>query len=735
MKKRYLRLVSQVMSLMLLVLLTVNAVEAQITWTAIPVSNWNEIQTKLDAQLPGHYSFTAPSGTGAPSGAGDISGSDNTTLKIKDGYYVKISGFAPSENNVVITKSGGGQLIFEANYDLRGATGTAHTGTGFIAGEGVTLIQRNASAPQSSVTITVGTMEVGEDNKRAYLNILDGGQLVVKDGMTIGFGDNSRGEVLVSGDGSTLNLSGNTAGTADVDAVGNLTVRDNGQVILGVSGDATTDNVLNFRGTALFESGGVLRGVGTLNGQNGTFSDVVFEKGSILTPKAKIAFEDTDLIMNKGSRYDVDIDEGTKVTVTNGDAYINNALLSVKPIQDAQSGQYKNFTDVEILTADHVYGNYFVARNPYIDIISVNTGTGGVEISGTPRDTVNPLSDMKATSLLALWTEQWRTVFRQMHFEEPCGYADVAYNNPNISSDSLMRAQSRGNTCQWAAWFEALGRWNDFDSTYIGYGDKHGLESFGAVLGFEQVIAPYTIFGVMGGYDHPILRNRDSYISEEIRINDGFFGMYGGHRFHNKIELKAWIGGGFQSYDMRRHEDTHYYTGKGKGESFVASLEGARPYRLGWTVLRPTLGLDYSYVNQRPFTEKDENYEYGWNDFSRSYERASLSRLYGRIGLRAETLGEEWRFRGSLFYSGLLSGDTSPEATFRYNDTAIGGSAISRGADIGRSVLNLDLGLKWSPSCYNGVHTVYIDFTGDFYLDREGSPLQRTLQLGYIQRF
>lgn len=333
------------------------------------------------------------------------------------------------------------------------------------------------------------------------------------------------------------------------------------------------------------------------------------------------------------------------------------------------------------------------------------------------------ISDLKAASILMPEVDQYRMAFQKINFDEPCGFASVPDGVPPVlpygkKSDPCTKIND------WGVWVDGIYKWNELESTY--FIKNHTLESVGATLGFEQIIGPRTVLGLMGGYERHKLENGGLLNKEKIDLDDAFIGLYGGHRCDNDIELKVMLGCGFQNYKSKRSISPYQFDGEFKGWSFMFNFEASRPFTFEYFVLRPVIGFDLNNIHQKSFNEEINSLY----NVSLMYDETSLTHARGRIGLRADTGGDCWRFQTALFYSRLLHGETRPDIEYMYQNDQTD-SWLSATSSLGRSVITYEAGIRWS----SGIHTLHIDYIGDFYTDRDGSPTQNTIRFGYIQRF
>jgi uncharacterized protein with beta-barrel porin domain len=264
--------------------------------------------------------------------------------------------------------------------------------------------------------------------------------------------------------------------------------------------------------------------------------------------------------------------------------------------------------------------------------------------------------------------------------------------------------------------------WGEFMNTSFnaesdGNSDGYRFNRSGLVIGNEWSLTPYSAIGAILSYYNSSLKQ----VGDKIDSDDYILGTYFVAAPFNTLELKAYIGMGFQEYDSdRRISNANIitdripigngysytdvlrgvndrYVGDTKGNSFNFSMELAKPLELHPTfILRPTLGIDVQHVWQSGYRENDFNEvsaSYGSNIYALRYSREHLNRGLLRAGFSSETSGSRGGIRMRAFYVSQIAGNRYPLSTAVF---ATGGEQFTvRGVNIGDGYLHLGVGANY----------------------------------------
>ncbi len=220
------------------------------------------------------------------------------------------------------------------------------------------------------------------------------------------------------------------------------------------------------------------------------------------------------------------------------------------------------------------------------------------------------------------------------------------------------------------------------DDNALGY----NVSSTGFLSGFNRKIDPTTSLGIVFGYGRPELSQHVN----EVKMDDFLLALQGGMRLTTKIEMKAFVGVGFQRYDMRRYvfdgADAYRAESDYDGNTLFASFELARPFYLGgYAMIKPLLAFDFENVWQ------DAASEHGADIFDLEYSKSRNDRTYVRTGFAGELGARNLTISGKVFYSHQMGGSpySDSEARFVGSGTEF---VTYRGIDLERDFLTLGIG-------------------------------------------
>ncbi len=176
-----------------------------------------------------------------------------------------------------------------------------------------------------------------------------------------------------------------------------------------------------------------------------------------------------------------------------------------------------------------------------------------------------------------------------------------------------------------------------------------------------------SVLGVSVGYTTSRYKQWD----DKTDISDLQIALYGGtNLFHRNLQLRAYIGGGFQDYDMERTVQLENYAplpvaGDAEGSSVAAALYLLRPVDLSNNLLlKGLLGVDFEYLKQDGFTET------GAAPAILQYDDVSLSRTLLRLGLLGDYDCGRNELYGRFLLGIKLAGDDHATSTHRFAHTA-----------------------------------------------------------------
>ncbi len=385
-------------------------------------------------------------------------------------------------------------------------------------------------------------------------------------------------------------------------------------------------------------------------------------------------------------------------------------------------GSLANFEGWKILHYGGALNNQFAgvdnAANPYYDFELDYSQAGYVKINGFLRHEPRALSDIVATSLVMAETKMYRSVYQQIAREWDSDCPD----HPTTTSQRRINGQSP--KLYRAAWMNFIGRGDQYASNY--FDDKYQFQSYGVQVGFSLFSNCRTSFGIMYGREESQLGNS----SDEVRGEDNYLGLYYGHAFDSGIDVRSYIGGGWQNYKLDRRSNGNLYHANYDGSTFNLDVEfGRRFITERECVLRPFVGFDLAVARigsgQETCEANPTSNEY------RNYERSELGQFLTRAGFE---LGKNWR-RFDVNSGIQLAwnwGETEPRSRVFYPMT--GGSVVGAGADLGRFDLIMNVGFNWYITEQRNT-MFYVNYIGDIYLDRQGKTGSNAGTVGFSWRF
>jgi autotransporter-associated beta strand protein len=279
--------------------------------------------------------------------------------------------------------------------------------------------------------------------------------------------------------------------------------------------------------------------------------------------------------------------------------------------------------------------------------------------------------------------QPWRVAFDRLNLD-----SQMVYVAPPQAPPQPYRGQVIANMRN--LWFTPTVQ--TVSARSDGNARKFGIDRPGYKLGFDKRVAQNTSVGFQLAYSSPKLHEGD----DRIEASDFQVGLYGGSMVGNYVELKGFIGFGHQNFKSNRNVYVNLpgYTpqsfvthGRYDGDTFNFSFEVSRPLFLGFSILRPTIGLDSEHAFRYAFTETG-------SPLAMKFERASLSRTRARFGLSLETTTlDRAIFTGRLGYSALLGGHDYATASGVLVGTNVPAMSV-RSVAVGKSFFEAGVGTK-----------------------------------------
>ncbi|MDR2755582.1 MAG: autotransporter-associated beta strand repeat-containing protein, partial [Planctomycetaceae bacterium] len=410
--------------------------------------------------------------------------------------------------------------------------------------------------------------------------------------------------------------------------------------------------------------------------------------------------------------------------------YIGDNVL-FKPVTNVSKEKLNNFENWKVLNYWSALNGRFAgiddSSNPFFDFQLDYDKQNYVTISGYLRQEPRPLSDIVAASLLLAQTKMYRTVYQQITRE----WLSECAEHPSRESVSAS-IQSRGQTKhspQRNAWMTFVGRGDDFESNYFKEG--FNLQSYGVQAGLSFISNCTRSFGLLFGREEGKLSN----YSDQVKNEDYYLGLYYGQVFRSDLDIRTYIGGGWQNNDLIRTNNGYRYGSNYNGNTFNLNFELGRRFkgRREWNV-RFFGGADLEVSRIGGSTERSLDLEKS-NEY-RQYRRSELTKFITRAGMEVM---KNWRqidlHAGSQL--GWNFGDTRPQTEIYYpalTGTYAKPNVLSRGTHLGRFEWGFNVGMNWFLSERRNT-LFFLEYNGDIYLDRDGDTSAGGGTVGFSWRF
>ena len=229
-------------------------------------------------------------------------------------------------------------------------------------------------------------------------------------------------------------------------------------------------------------------------------------------------------------------------------------------------------------------------------------------------------------------------------------------------------------------WVNYIGRDSRYRSSFNG--NDWRLTSNGVQLGTDFFRIPRAQLGIFFGYENSTGTN----LSDRIKGNNYYVGIYGVHVFRNGADLRTIFSCGWQDFNSNRFgADGELYTMKFRGNTAEVNIElGQRRFFRGWSA-RPSIALDW-YLNHLDIGRETST---GGGAHALRYDSTDTSQLFFRFGT---DLRYEWgRFMldSGLYYSYDMLGNAL-QAGVSNTDGTLHSTLV--GSQLGRSVVSYNLG-------------------------------------------
>ncbi|MDR0870723.1 MAG: autotransporter outer membrane beta-barrel domain-containing protein, partial [Planctomycetaceae bacterium] len=369
---------------------------------------------------------------------------------------------------------------------------------------------------------------------------------------------------------------------------------------------------------------------------------------------------------------------------------------------------------------DGLFGKFTgvdTALSPYYDFSLDYDTDGYIKINGDLRNAPNELSDIVVTSLAIAQTRMYRSAYQQISRE--------------WMSECPEHPQYRGSrgTAARTAWMNFIGRGEDFTSNY--HRENYNFQSYGVQAGMSFLSNCNHSFGLLFGREEGKLNNS----LDEVRNEDYYLGFYYGQVFASGLDMRAYIGGGWQDNRLTRtHHENRFKAGY-DGNTYNMDIEFGRRFigTHGW-IVRPFTGADLQVSRIGGALEKSVDVPDS-NEY-REYKRSELTMLFLRLGLETSRSWQKIDFHAGTNLAYNIA-DARPFQKIYY--PAAEGIMVRNwveggAARLGRFEWAFNLGMNWFLSERRNT-LFFLDYNADVYLDRSGDTSAGTGTLGFVWRF
>jgi len=312
-----------------------------------------------------------------------------------------------------------------------------------------------------------------------------------------------------------------------------------------------------------------------------------------------------------------------------------------------------------------------------------------------------------------------------------------------------MKSCDRAKTHRFSGnsvWMNYIGRTNLMKTSYIdSQSDRFTFKSHGVNLGFDILASKRFVLGTVFSYEnHKGKLAAHNVFTDQVKSNDYSIGLYGGYRFDNCFDIRGSFGFGTQNYDVQRYQEfglnPGVYLASSKGNTVEASFEiGRRFYCSGCKCkhgckcqlsFRPVIGFDY-YVNQIGGAQEKRNLFQGNQNYGLKYDSMQLNQMFLRVGSDVQRYWNCFRFSAGSYYSYLMNKDGSRLSAWA-SDEFHGNKVV--GNNLGRNTITVNLG---GNLFLNDERTIslFVNYEGDYFADRSGTPFGHNGIAGFQCRF
>lgn len=613
-------------------------------------------------------------------------------ITVNNGAYVSL-GYAGvlqtnetlSIDNAVLNLGGGMQIV--------GATGNQTDKTTILLGTNGQLLS------DGLLRFNNDSVVLGDSSSRLHTSgIFYASNKTQIEG--IGTISASNGTIVEGGSVLRPGLEGEIGGTMTV--IGSLTIRDGGVLQIRLGEDWANDKLV-VEDTKIRDLDGNV--IGTADDGSVTLGNAVLEikttQEDFLNGNRTITFLSAESGVYGEFKY-ADVSEHKFLTVTQTvtgeEGKYQEVSVEVKRTdfftdETRKLGMSHNQQNVGLmLDSTDLSGQWWDALTVLGNLDEPSFGMALDKISGR----------IKSNSMTMYRETPWRNAMDQISWT-PNGrvlmgnqsrYCPSYRGQENCNKASAYRpnyANYCGNQREvWATPFYSDGSFRD-----DGNGGRYSIDNTGFMAGISQRLTNTSTVGLIFGYSRPELKQD----GDTVEMDDFIFGGQFGMMLTSKVEMKAIVLGGFQSYDMERNLSPSLLpelngptrlTSDFDGNTLLASVEFARPfYFSNCAMLRPLVAFDSENVWQ------DATSERGNSIYNLKFKKRRDDRTFVRTGLTGEFGGNNFTLTGKAIYSHQLGGQSYSRSEVAFLDAGMTDTVDIRGVDLDRHYMTVGAGGKF----------------------------------------
>ncbi|MGL4942329.1 MAG: hypothetical protein ACRC46_03965 [Thermoguttaceae bacterium] len=292
--------------------------------------------------------------------------------------------------------------------------------------------------------------------------------------------------------------------------------------------------------------------------------------------------------------------------------------------------------------------------------------------------------DTHANGLLIASTRPWMEGYDRLRMDN-----EMYFVGQNYAAESqAMRGQSARLARMNRLWITPSYTFDSLSSDDNARAASLGRTGFS--FGLDRRIRHNATAGIMFNYNSARLKQDE----DRVQGNDFGVGLYAGAMLGYYIELRSFLGCGFQNYESTRVFDTTFAggnrqtaSGRADGNSFGGSIEVARPLFFGLFIFKPTLGIDFTSYTRNAFTETGDA-------IRMNVGRTTYTRVSPRIGATWEAGTMNRLAVTTRLFAGYNLGDDYITAQTQF--ATIGGPTQDiRSIALGRGFIDAGIGTRY----------------------------------------